>query len=121
LLFLNLRIPFRDHEFDLIALIFLHLSPKYRVHIHKQFIRILKPGGYLLVEAFSKDQMGRASGGPPALELLYDQFLLTRDFHTLEIMDLYQTEESLEEGPYHQGEASLVRMLARKYPDEKIN
>jgi ubiquinone/menaquinone biosynthesis C-methylase UbiE len=105
---------FQDNEFDLISLIFLHLPPTIRLEIHKQFIRNLKPGGYLLVEAFSKEQLGRPSGGPPSLELLYDQNILKEDFQMLEIKELYHTEETLNEGPYHQGEASLVRLLAQK-------
>jgi len=106
--------PFDPQEFDVIALIFFHLSPEIRVHYHKKIINCLKTGGYLLIEAFSKDQLGRSSGGPPIETLLYDRYLLNQDFQTLDIMELYQTEEILDEGPYHQGKAALVRMLAKK-------
>jgi SAM-dependent methyltransferase len=44
--------------YDAIALIFLHLPPQIRVHIHQNLIRLLKPGGSLLIEAFSKAQLG---------------------------------------------------------------
>jgi SAM-dependent methyltransferase len=106
--------PFQPEEFDSIGLVFFHLPPSIRYTLHKQFIKALKPGGYMIIEAFSKDQLGRASGGPPALDLLYDRYILNQDFKTLEIMELYHTEEDLDEGPYHQGNAALVRMLARK-------
>ena len=101
-------------EFDAIGLIFFHLPASTRETVHRQFINSLKQGGYLLVEAFSKDQLGRTSGGPPSVELLYDRYLLNRDFASLEIMELLHTEEDLDEGPFHQGKAALVRMLARK-------
>ncbi len=106
--------PLIPGEFDVIALIFFHLSPEIRAHYHRRFINSLKTGGYLLIEAFSKDQLGRSSGGPPVEELLYNRYLLKRDFQTLEIMELYETEEYLDEGPFHQGKAALVRMLAKK-------
>ncbi|MBR9997406.1 MAG: class I SAM-dependent methyltransferase [Cyclobacteriaceae bacterium] len=106
--------PFRPEEFDAIALIFLHLPPENRLFTHKNFVRSLKPGGYLLVEAFSKDQLGRSSGGPPVRELLYDEMILTNDFKELNIIELNPVEEWLDEGPFHQGEAKLVRLMARK-------
>lgn len=105
---------FQNGEYDAIALIFLHLSPGIRPAVHKNFIRSLVPGGHLLVEAFSMDQLGRSSGGPPVRELLYDEALLARDFRPLEIIELYRTEELLDEGPFHQGPAEIVRLLARK-------
>ncbi len=109
--------PFRPAEFDVIAMIFFHLPPDIRIHVHKQFIESLKPGGYMTVENFSKDQLGRASGGPPAIELLYDKYMMNRDFQTLDIMELYETEEDLDEGPFHQGKAALVRMIGKKNED----
>jgi SAM-dependent methyltransferase len=106
--------PFQADQFDAVALIFLHLPPDIRLHIHKQFINSLAPGGFLLVEAFSKGQLGRLSGGPQVNELLYDKMLLRQDFQPLEIMELYETEEWLDEGPFHQGQAALVRLMAQK-------
>ena len=105
---------FQEGEYDAIALIFLHLSPEIRLSVHKNFIRSLAPGGHLIVEAFSVNQLGRLSGGPPVRELLYDESLLASDFKSLNIIELYHTEESLDEGPYHQGNAEIVRLLARK-------
>lgn len=106
--------PFQPEQFDAVALIFLHLPPEIRLHIHRQFVKSLVPGGFLLIEAFSKDQLGRASGGPPEIELLYDQILLGEDFQQLNMLELYETEVILNEGLFHQGKASVVRLLGRK-------
>jgi ubiquinone/menaquinone biosynthesis C-methylase UbiE len=106
--------PFQEGEFDAIALIFLHLPPDIRRVIHTKFIQSLVPGGYLMVEAFARDQLGRPSGGPPVRDLLYDELLLTLDFESLTMIERYETEEWLNEGQYHQGPAHIVRLLARK-------
>ncbi len=105
---------FYSDQFDAVALIFLHLPPDIRLHIHKQFVRSLVPGGFLLVEAFSKNQLGRSSGGPQATELLYDQILLGQDFQQLNILEMLETEVFLDEGLFHQGQASVVRLLGKK-------
>ena len=100
--------------YDAIALIFLHLPPQVRESVHLKLTSMLKPGGLLLVEAFSKAQLGRNTGGPPVLEMLYDEEVLRNDFSGLNILELYETTEEYTEGPYHQGEAAVIRMIARK-------
>jgi len=67
-----------------------------------------------MIEAFSKAQLGRETGGPPVLEMLYDKEMLQSDFRGLNILELYETLEEYNEGPYHQGEGAVIRMIARK-------
>lgn len=105
---------FQPEEYDAIAMIFLHLSPEIRLSVHRNFVRSLKKGGHLLAEAFGKDQLGLSSGGPQVREMLYDEIILAQDFQQLEVIELYQTEEVLDEGPFHQGNAHLVRFIGRK-------
>jgi SAM-dependent methyltransferase len=105
---------YRDQQFDAIALIYVQFPPEIRLHVHKMLVKHLLPGGSLLMEAFSKGQLGRPSGGPQAIELLYDRILLIQDFQQLNILELYEKEEWLEEGPYHQGRAAVIRLLGRK-------
>jgi hypothetical protein len=100
--------------YDAIALIFLHLPPQVREGVHQKLTSMLIPGGLLLVEAFSKAQLGRKTGGPPVLEMLYDEEVLRNDFSDLNILELYEIIEEYTEGPYHQGEAAVIRMIARK-------
>lgn len=106
--------PFQNERFDAVALIFVHFAPEVRMHFHKMFMHLLVPGGFLLMEAFSKDQLGRTSGGPQAIELLYDRIMVSQDFQKLNILELYEKEETLDEGAFHQGQASVIRLLARK-------
>ena len=101
-------------SYDIIALIFLHLPPQIREQIHHKLIRFLKPGGLLLIEAFSKAQHGRNTGGPPVIEMLYDEEILRNDLRDLSILELYEKLEVYNEGPYHQGEAAVIRTTARK-------
>ena len=103
-----------EDVYDAIALVFLHLPPQIRSTIHQKFIKLLKPGGLIMIEAFSKAQLGRETGGPPVLEMLYDKEMLQSDFRGLNILELYETLEEYNEGPYHQGEGAVIRMIARK-------
>ena len=101
-------------SFDCISLIFFHLPEVTRQKIHHAFIDLLKKGGKILIEVFHKDQFGKSSGGPNVLEMLYDTAMLANDFKQLKILELKTLHTELDEGPFHQGDASLLRMIAEK-------
>lgn len=75
-----------ESQYDAIGLIYFHLSTDIRRITHRKIIRGLKPGGCLILEAFSKKQLGKDSGGPQDLDMLYGQNELRKDFAELEII-----------------------------------
>ncbi len=101
-------------SFDAIALVFIHMEPSLREKIHRMLADALKPGGILILEAFSTGQIAYDSGGPKDPDLLYTTEILKCDFEALNIHLLENCTDLLSEGNYHQGKASLVRMLANK-------
>ena len=104
-------------HFDAIALIFAHIPLGLREKVHRKLVGHLLPGGYLVMEVYAKSQLGRDSGGPKSLELLYSSEELLNDFEGLVIEQLEETEVHLREGIYHQGDARVIRMIARKPED----
>jgi len=106
--------PFRQNQYDAVGLIFFHMDPARRADLHRNACESLKPGGTLILEAFHKEQLNRNSGGPQTPELLYDEQALASDFECLETRLLEKKEILLDEGRFHQGEASVVRFLGIK-------
>jgi hypothetical protein len=105
--------------FDAVALIFAHFAPALRATFHSQVVQWLKPGGYLIVEAFAKQhtrhqQANPAAGGPQQSELLYSLSELVSDFKGIDFIEALETETQLSEGPYHAGAASVVRLFGTK-------
>lgn len=103
-----------ESYFDLIVLIFVHLPELVRKEFHQGLIKLLKPGGKLILEAFNPDQLGKKSGGPQRASLLYSENMLKQDFSAMTITTLNSMEVELNEGEYHKGLASVVRMIAYK-------
>lgn len=103
-----------EDEYDLVGLIFTHMAPELRHKVHRTILRSLKPGGDLIMEAFHKNQLGKSSGGPKSLDMLFGEEELQSDFAGMEIISLEEVTTTLDEGPHHQGEASLIRLVARK-------
>ena len=74
----------------------------------------LKPGGMLIIEAFTPAQLRHSSGGPKQLELLYTAEILQKDFKAAEVLELLEAEVDLDEGSMHRGRAAVVHGVFRK-------
>lgn len=111
-------VPIEAGAFDVVAAIYLHFVPKLRAALHARFAGALKPGGLLVLEAFSTDQLPfrekYGSGGPDRLDMLYDEATLDADFTGCERVFAERREVVLEEGRGHAGPAAVVRGLWRK-------
>ncbi len=100
--------------YDSSALIFSHLQPNLRLKVHGKIIESVIPGGKIIIQAFSKKQIDYNSGGPKDIELLYSMDELADDFKGTEIISLIEKEVLLNEGSYHEGDAWVLEMIARK-------
>lgn len=100
--------------FDLVVMVFLHLPPDQRPAIHRRLIQALKPGGLLIAEVFRIQQLNHSSGGPKDPDLLYTVETLQADFGDAEILELTEAAPVLDEGPFHQGPAATLQLLARR-------
>ena len=106
--------PFPQGTFNLVGLFFAHMVVEDRRYLHQMVASSLRTGGTVILEAFSKKQLGLASGGPRNEGMLYDAGLLREDFHGLDISLLKEENITLREGRFHQGEAWVVRLIAHK-------
>ena len=103
-----------ESEFDFVVIIYVHFPPGIRELLHQKVIAALKPGGQLIMESFTPEQLNYSSGGPPVLEMLYTVEMMKSDFKLLEIQQLEECVTELNEGKYHCGEGAVVRLVAKK-------
>jgi SAM-dependent methyltransferase len=101
-------------ELDLVVAVYLHMPSFIRPAVHRAMLEAVKPGGYVLIEAFAAEQLAYASGGPKDPDLLYREEALRSDFGDAEILVLRTERIELDEGPLHRGPGILVRLLARR-------
>jgi hypothetical protein len=95
-------------------MIFAHFADNERMGVCKKLESMLAPGGYLIMEVFSKNQLGRESGGPKDLDLLYSKEEVKAMFPTLDFVILEEAKVELDEGATHQGDAAVIRAMAQK-------
>jgi cyclopropane fatty-acyl-phospholipid synthase-like methyltransferase len=99
------------NEFDAVVSIFLHLLPEQRMQVHGSMLHAVKPGGLVILEAFTLEQLRHSSGGPKQVDLLYTADILRRDFLPADALELEEVERELDEGHMHRGKASVVRAV----------
>jgi SAM-dependent methyltransferase len=104
----------KEEAFDCIAFIFAHMHAAQRRQWHKHYVHFLKPGGTVILEAFSKEQIHRDSGGPKSLDMLYSKQEMSGDFQELEPLDASEMTIHLSHGRFHQGEAAVVHVTGKK-------
>jgi SAM-dependent methyltransferase len=102
------------NNYDAIAIIYVHLSIDYREVFNKKIIEALKPGGKIILELFSKEQLGKTSGGPQDLAMLYSLDEIKKDFGSLKAIILKAETINIDEGEKHSGEASVIRFVGEK-------
>jgi 2-polyprenyl-3-methyl-5-hydroxy-6-metoxy-1,4-benzoquinol methylase len=107
-----------ENTYDLIVSIYVHFAPEVRQQIHRSMLKVLKPGGSIVLEAFNLEQLQYQreydSGGPAIQEMLYHPEMLREDFAGGEIVELTETVTELDEGRYHEGKASVIRLILQK-------
>lgn len=112
-------LDYEEEKFDVIALIFTHFREEERVAIHKRLEDHLRPGGTLILEAFSRNHVQHQAsnpnaGGPKDPTMLYSLEDLRKDFPQLDVLEMNEKVVELSEGILHNGWSSVIRFTGRK-------
>ena len=113
------QLKLQPESFDVIGLIYAHFETYIKVAYHNQFISLLKPGGFVIFEAFSKNhikfqKLNPHAGGPKNVDMLFSIEDMHKLFAGLETITLVEKLIDLEEGKYHNGKASVIRYIGQK-------
>jgi 2-polyprenyl-3-methyl-5-hydroxy-6-metoxy-1,4-benzoquinol methylase len=99
---------------DGIVSIFCHLPPDLRADLHRRCVAGLRPGGVMVLEAYTPRQLAHATGGPPTAALMMDSATLRVELAGLELVHLMEDERDIREGAFHNGVGAVVQVMGRK-------
>jgi len=108
---------------DAVVLTYVHLPASLRAKAHQSLLGALRPGGWLILEAFHPKQLGFTSGGPQHEAMLYTLEMIRSDLAAhlapespmaLKEVMAWEGEAQLDEGSGHQGPAFLTRYIAQR-------
>lgn len=113
------ELGFKENTLDAIALIYAHFPAAIRSEYHRILAGLLKEGGIILFEAFSKNHLpyrlkNEKVGGPVDSANLFSIEEIKADFPGFNFIRIEEAVIELNEGLYHQGTGSVIRFIARK-------
>jgi hypothetical protein len=95
-----------------IVSIFCHILPSVRKRLYRQVPTGLRPGGVFVLEAYTPDQLGRGTGGPPTPELMVTLEEMRRHLAGLDWEIGREIERPVFEGTHHIGTGAVVQVMA---------
>ncbi len=113
------NLNFTPGHFDAVALIYAHFPAAIKSDLHKALDQLLRKGGVVIFEAFSKNHLAYLAkneriGGPKEIEMLFSVEEIKSDFANYEVVELEEKEIELNEGVFHNGLGSVIRFVGIK-------
>jgi 2-polyprenyl-3-methyl-5-hydroxy-6-metoxy-1,4-benzoquinol methylase len=101
-------------SWDAIVSMFCHLPSGIRSSVHHKIVAGLKPGGVLVLEAYTPEQLLLKTGGPAAADLTMNLTMLKKELEGLRFIHARELERDVIEGKFHTGRGAVVQVVAVK-------
>lgn len=95
-----------------IVSIFCHLPSALRSALYTRLVAALQPGGLLVLEAYTPDQLQHGTGGPKDPDMLPTLAALQHELAGLDFLIARETVRPVIEGRFHSGNGAVVQLLA---------
>ncbi len=99
-------------SWDAVVSIFAHVPPAVRKPLHRKIVQALRPGGMLVLEAYTPEQIKLGTGGPPVAEMTMSLQDLRAEFEGLAFSHAKELQRDVIEGKYHTGRGAVVQLIA---------
>ena len=99
-------------SWDAVVSIFAHVPPAVRKPLHRKIVQALRPGGMLVLEAYTPEQIKLGTGGPPVAEMTMSLDDLRAEFEGLDFTHAKELQRDVIEGKYHTGRGAVVQLIA---------
>jgi SAM-dependent methyltransferase len=103
-----------EERWDAIVSIFVHVPGDMRRDLHARVVRALKPNGLFVLEAYTPDQVGRGTGGPPVAELTMTLEGVRAELVGLDEEHGVELVRPVVEGSGHSGDGAVVQFIGRR-------
>ncbi|WP_394140499.1 class I SAM-dependent methyltransferase [Cytobacillus oceanisediminis] len=109
--------PVPSEEYDSSIMIFGHFFKKDQRTVFDKLISVVKPGGIIMLEVYSEDQLRYQTGGPKRVDMVYDPADLLEWIRGYKVLHFFYGEQERVEGTGHTGTGHVVQVILQK---EKI-
>lgn len=100
-------------QFDAAVMVFGHVPKESQSFLIEQMIRSVKPGGVVLFEVYSEDQLAYGTGGPKDKRMLYSPEDVLHWISEYKCLHFYYGEADRTEGERHTGVGHVIQAFIR--------
>lgn len=106
--------PVPSEEFDAAIMVFGHFFKKDQKPVFEKLISVIKPGGIIMLEVYSEDQLRYQTGGPKRTDMLYDPRDLLEWIRGYKVLHFFYGEQERKEGIGHTGTGHVIQVILKK-------
>ncbi|EEL70444.1 Methyltransferase [Bacillus mycoides] len=103
-----------DNEFDAAIMVFGHFHTDNQKMVLNKMIYMIRPGGLIMFEVYSKKQLNYGTGGPKDIDMLYEPIDILTWCEGHEVIHFFNGEQERIEGKGHTGLAHVIQVVIRK-------
>lgn len=106
--------PVGENKYDGAVMVFGHVPKEDQQFMVENIRGSVKPGGTILIEVYSEEQIAYKTGGPPVVEAMYRPEDMLKWFQKDKILHFYYGEAERVEGTRHTGLGHVIQIIAVK-------
>ena len=106
--------PVPIEQFDAAIMVFGHFQKEKQSLVFNKIVNSVKPGGKIMMEVYSEDQLDYQTGGPKKLEMLYKPQDLLNWCESRKVLHFFVGEQTRYEGKLHSGLAHVIQLIIKK-------
>ena len=108
------HLEIEPNSWDAIVSIFCHVPSQLRSELHRKVVAGLRPGGVLVLEAYTPSQLALRTGGPQDVDMTMSLKQLESELAGLVFEHAQELEREVVEGKFHTGKGAVVQIVAHK-------
>jgi 2-polyprenyl-3-methyl-5-hydroxy-6-metoxy-1,4-benzoquinol methylase len=101
-------------EFDASIMVFGHFLKKDQKTIFDKLVSVVKPGGIVMLEVYSEDQLRYGTGGPKSVEMVYHPADMLAWIQGYKVLHFFYGEQERVEGKGHTGTGHVIQVILQK-------
>ncbi|MCM3664801.1 class I SAM-dependent methyltransferase [Mesobacillus subterraneus] len=101
-------------KFDGAIMVYGHFAKNDQKIVFDKLVLAVKPGGLIMLEVYSEDQIRYGTGGPKTVDMLYDPSDLLKWIKEYNVLHFFYGEQERVEGELHTGVGHVVQAIFEK-------
>ncbi|WP_210366074.1 class I SAM-dependent methyltransferase [Bacillus sp. REN3] len=106
--------PVPEEAFDGGIMVFGHFAKEHQKSVIDKLIKTVKPGGTIMLEVYSEQQINYKTGGPKTADLLYNPANVLEWLQEYKVIHFFYGEKERSEGTGHTGIGHVIQAIVKK-------